>query len=56
MTDLKLLGDLFYLIVTLCALYGLRGLFRTHRATNSAAIKAHIAAYELQKMIEGRSR
>jgi hypothetical protein len=53
---LKFLGDLFYLIVTLCALYGLWGLFRAHRAINSTVIKTHVTAYELQKMIESRSR
>ncbi|MEJ2697260.1 MAG: hypothetical protein P8013_11495 [Candidatus Sulfobium sp.] len=59
MTDgflLKFFGDLFYLIVALFALYSLRGLFRAHRAINSAAVKAHITAYELQKMIESRTR
>ncbi len=56
MTDLKFLEDLFYLIVTLSALYGLRDLFREYRKINSTAIKTHIAAYELQKMIEGRAR
>jgi hypothetical protein len=56
MTDLKFLGDLFYLIVALCVLYGLRGLFRTHRAMHSTVIKTRITAYELQKMIESRSR
>ncbi len=56
MTDLKFLGDLFYLIVALCALYGLRDLFREQKAVNLTAIKAHITAYELQKMIESRAR
>ncbi len=56
MTDLKLLGDLFYLILALCALYGLRGLFREHRAMHSTVIKTHVTAYELQKMIESRAR
>ena len=53
---LKFLGELFYLIVALCALYGLWDLFRAYRAINSTVIKAHITAYELRKMIEGRSR
>jgi hypothetical protein len=53
---LKFLEDLFYLVVAVCALYGLRDLFRTQRAVNSTAIKAHITAYELQKMIESRAR
>jgi hypothetical protein len=53
---LKFLGDLFYLVVTLCALYGLRGLFRAQKAINSTVIKTHVTAYELQKMIESRTR
>jgi hypothetical protein len=53
---LKFLGDLFYLIVTLCALYGLWGFFRAQRAINSTVIKTHVTAYELQKMIESRTR
>lgn len=53
---LKFLGELFYLIVALCALYGLWNLFRSYKAINSAAIKAHITAYELRKMIGSRSR
>lgn len=53
---LKFLGDLFYLIVALFALYCLLDLFRENRAINSAAIKAHVTVYELQKMIEGRAR
>jgi hypothetical protein len=59
MTDgstLKFLGDLFYLIVALCAVYGLRDLFREQRAINETVIKAHVTAYELQKMIESRTR
>jgi len=53
---LKILGDLFYLIVALCAFYSLWGLFRTQRAINSTVIKTHVTAYELQKMIESRTR
>jgi len=53
---LKFLGGLFYLIVALSALYGLWDLFRAYRATNSTVIKTHITAYELQRMVEGRSR
>ena len=53
---LKFLGELFYLIVAVCALYGLWNLFRAYRAINSTVIKTHITAYELQKMVEGRSR
>ena len=53
---LKFLGELFYLIVALCALYGLWNLFRAYRAINSTVIKTHITAYELQKMVESRSR
>ena len=53
---LKFLGELFYLIVALCALYGLWELFRAYRKINSTIIKAHITAYELRKMVEGRSR
>jgi hypothetical protein len=53
---LKFLGDLFYLIVAVCALYGLRGLFRAQRAIHSTVIKTHVTAYELQKMIESRTR
>lgn len=56
MVDLKFFGELFYLIVASCALYGLWGLFRGYRKINSTIIKTHIAAYELQKMIESRSR
>lgn len=53
---LKFLGELFYLIVAVCALYGLWNLFRAYRAINSTVIKTHITAYELQKMVESRSR
>jgi len=53
---LKFLGELFYLIVALCALYGLWDLFRAYRAINSTVIKTHITAYRLQKMVEGRAR
>ena len=53
---LKFLGELFYLLVALSALYGLWDLFRTYRAINSTVIKTHITAYELRKMIESRSR
>jgi hypothetical protein len=53
---LKFLGDLFYLVVTLCTLYGLWGLFRTQRTIHSTVIKTHVTAYELQKMIESRTR
>ncbi len=56
MVDLKFFGELFYLIVALCALYSIWGLFRRYRRINSTVIKAHITAYELQKMVEGRSR
>ena len=53
---LKLLGELFYLIIALCALYGLWNLFRAYREINSIVIRTHIIAYELQKMVESRSR
>jgi len=53
---LKLFGGLFYLSVAVCAFYGLWGFFRRYRRTNSTVIKTHITAYELQKMVEGRSR
>jgi hypothetical protein len=53
---LKFFGGLFYLIVALCALYGLWGLFRRYRKINSTIIKTYITAYELQKMLESRSR
>lgn len=53
---LKFMGDLFYLIVALSAFYGLWNLFREYRGIHSTIIKAHITAYELQKMVEGRSR
>lgn len=53
---LKFLGGLFYLIVALCALYGLWDLFRAYRAINSAAIKTYVTAYELRKMVGNRSR
>jgi len=59
MTDgfmLKFLGELFYLIVAICAVYGLWDLFRSYRAINSTVIKTHITAYELRKMVESRSR
>jgi hypothetical protein len=56
MTDLKFFGDLFYLIVAFCALYGLRSLFRTQRAIHSTVIKTHVTAYALQRMIESRAR
>ena len=53
---LKFLGGVFYLVVAVCALYGLRDLFRSYRAINSAVIKTHITAYEIRKMVEGRPR
>ncbi len=53
---LKFLGELFYLIVSLFALYGLWDLFRAYRAINSTVIKTHITAYELRKMVESRAR
>lgn len=53
---LKFIGELFYLIVALCALYGTWGFFRRYRKINSTIIKTHITAYELQKMVESRSR
>lgn len=53
---LKFLGELFYLIVVLCALYGTWDLFRRYRKINSTVIKAHITAYRIQKMVESRSR
>jgi hypothetical protein len=53
---LKFLGNLFYLIVAVCALYGLWGLFRAQKTINSTVIKTHVTAYELQKMIESRTR
>ena len=51
---LKFLGELFYLIVALCAVYGIWDLFRRYKKINSTVIKTHIAAYELQRMLEGR--
>jgi len=53
---LKLLGELFYLSVALCALYGLWDLFRAYKAINSTALKTRVTAYEIQKMVEGRAR
>ncbi|MDA8083297.1 MAG: hypothetical protein M0024_06540 [Nitrospiraceae bacterium] len=53
---LKFLGELFYLIVGLSALYGLWNLFREYRTINKTVIKTHITAYELQKMVESRPR
>jgi hypothetical protein len=53
---LKFLGELFYLIVAVSALYGLWDLFRAYRAINATVIKTHITAYELRRMIESRSR
>jgi len=53
---LKFLGELFYLIVALCALYGLWNFFRGYRAIHSTVIRTHIIAYELQKMVESRPR
>jgi len=53
---LRFLGDLFYLVVALFALYGLLDLFRAQKAMNSKVIKTHVTAYELQKMIENRAR
>ena len=53
---LKLFGELFYLVVALCALYGTWDLFRRYRQINSTAIKAHITAYELRKMVGNRAR
>ncbi len=53
---LKFLGGLIYLVIALCAVYGTWTLFRRNRQINSAVIKAHITAYKLQKMVEGRSR
>jgi hypothetical protein len=53
---LKFLGELFYLIVAICALYGTWNVFRSYRQINSTVIKAHITAYELRRMIGNRSR
>ncbi|MBA4372703.1 MAG: hypothetical protein C0402_07535 [Thermodesulfovibrio sp.] len=53
---LKFMGELFYLVVALSAFYGLWNIFRTYKETNSTVIKAHITAYELQKMLESRPR
>ena len=53
---LKFFGELFYLIIAFCALYGLWDLLRKYRRINSTVIKAHIIAYELRKMVESRSR
>ena len=53
---LKFLGELFYLIVAVCALYGLWDLFRAYKAINSKIIKTRVTAYELQKMVESRAR
>jgi hypothetical protein len=53
---LKLFGGLFYLILALCVFSGTWDLFRKYRRTNATAIKAHIAAYRIQKMVENRSR
>lgn len=53
---LKFLGELFYLIVAGCALYGLWNFFRGYRAIHSTVIRTHIIAYELQKMVETRPR
>ena len=56
MIYLKFLGELFYLVVALSALYGTWGLFRRYRRINLTVIKTHITAYKLQKMVESRSR
>ncbi len=56
MVDPKFLGELFYLVVAVCAVYGIWGLFRRYRQINSTVIKTHITAYELQKMLESRVR
>jgi hypothetical protein len=53
---LKFFGELFYLIIAVCALYGIWGFFRRYRQINSTVIKTHITAYKLQKMVESRSR
>lgn len=53
---LKFLGELFYLVIALCALYGTWDLFRRYRRINATVIKTHITAYKLQKMVESRSR
>ena len=53
---LKFLGELFYLIVALCALYGTWGLFSRYRKINSTVIRTHITAYRIQKMVESRPR
>ncbi|MEJ2685523.1 MAG: hypothetical protein P8Z71_14155 [Candidatus Sulfobium sp.] len=45
---LRFLGDLFYLVVALFALYGLLDLFRAQKAMNSTVIKTHVTAYDLQ--------
>ncbi len=53
---LKILGELFYLVTAFCVLYGIRGFFRRKSRMNLTVIKTHITAYQLQKLIEGRSR
>ena len=53
---LKLFGGLFYLILALCSFSGAWDLLRRYRKMNATAIRAHIAAYRIQKMVESRSR
>lgn len=53
---LKFFGGFFWVGVTTCTLYGILTLFRSYRRINATVIKAHITAYKLQKMVEGRSR
>ena len=53
---LKFLGEFFYFIVALCALYGLWDFFRAYRTISSTVIKTHITVYKLQKMVENRAR
>lgn len=53
---LKMMGELFYVIISLGAVYGIWDLFRKYRKINSTIIKTHITRYELQKLIESRSR
>jgi len=53
---LKFLGELFYLVVALCVLYGTWGLFCQYRRFHATVIRTHIVAYELQKLIQSRAR
>ena len=53
---LGVLGALFFMVVSVYAVQSVRGLLAWHRKTGQAAVRANIAAAEIQRMLSGRAR